>query len=143
MQTLCLAKTSPIRFLVTTRGYPEIIKLFKGFSQGCILLAGENKSEVDQIQQDIALVAAHKLNKLAAPRKFTDKRTEEMQNILMRKVGQQRTYLWVRLVFEVLESNLQDRWSCGDASLTLFPRQYMNLTISSWSGWGTTMGNVS
>ncbi|KAK3318225.1 hypothetical protein B0H66DRAFT_622041 [Apodospora peruviana] len=70
-------------------GYPEITELFQEFSQGCILLAGENM--------------------LATDRGFSEKRKEDIQKILVQKGGQQRTYLWVRLVFEVLGSNRQDR----------------------------------
>ncbi|KAK3389595.1 hypothetical protein B0H63DRAFT_464007 [Podospora didyma] len=98
-----------VKFLITTRGYPEIVKLFQDFSRGCILLAGENKAEVSQIQSEIAMVANHRLDQLAVDRGFSAKRKAEIHQILAEKGGQQRTYLWVRLVFEVLEANLRDQ----------------------------------
>lgn len=102
-------RTRKLRFLVTTRGYPEILQLFQPFSSGYIRLAGENKREVDQIQAEIALVVEHRLNHLAIQKGFDDKRKEKLRSSLMTKAGQQRTYLWVRLVFEVLEANLRDQ----------------------------------
>ncbi|KAK0621642.1 hypothetical protein B0T17DRAFT_298836 [Bombardia bombarda] len=98
-----------VRFLVTTRGYPEIVRLFQDFSRGCIMLAGESKDEVSQIQREIAMVVDYRLGRLAADRGLSDKRKEEIRQSLIHKGGQQRTYLWVRLVFEVLESNLRDQ----------------------------------
>ncbi|KAM7203839.1 hypothetical protein V8F20_003845 [Naviculisporaceae sp. PSN 640] len=111
-----------VRILVTTRGYPEIIKLFRGFAKGCILLAGENKSEVEQIQQEIALVVNHKLDNLAADRKLSDKKKQEIRKHLVRKGGQQRTYLWVQLVFEVLESNHLDKLAVWRGIINKLPQ---------------------
>ena len=98
-----------IRFLITTRGYPDIMNLFRHFSQGCIHLAGESKKEVDEIQSEIALVLDSKLNQLAREKGLDETRKENIRSGLIEKGGQQRTYLWVRLVFEVLEANLRDQ----------------------------------
>ncbi|KAL7937634.1 hypothetical protein V8C35DRAFT_277120 [Trichoderma chlorosporum] len=98
-----------MRFLVTTRGYPDILQLFHPFMGGCIWLAGENKEESDEIQAEISLVIAFRLDRLSASKGLNNKRKKIIWDSLMLKGGQQRTYLWVQLVFEVLEANLRDQ----------------------------------
>ena len=111
-----------LRVLVTSRGYPEIIRLFDRFSRGCIHLAGENKDEIDQIQREIEMVADYRLDRLAAERGFGDKRKESLRQTFWQKGGQQRTYLWVRLVFQVLESNLRDQLHVWKAMINTLPQ---------------------
>ncbi|KAJ5958912.1 uncharacterized protein N7479_006062 [Penicillium vulpinum] len=101
--------TRKIRFLITTRGYPDIIALFNNFSQGLIHLAGENKKEVDEIQAEISMVVDFRLNQLAMGKNLREDRKKMLRKRLIEKGGEQRTYLWVRLVFEVLEANLRDQ----------------------------------
>ncbi|KAJ6028169.1 hypothetical protein N7540_003745 [Penicillium herquei] len=101
--------TRKIRFLITTRGYPDIMSLFRNFSQDLIHLAGENKKEVDEIQAEISLVVDFRLNQLAMGKNIRKDRKEMLRKRLIEKGGEQRTYLWVRLVFEVLEANLRDQ----------------------------------
>lgn len=97
-----------ICFVVTTRGYPDIVKLFSEYSTSYIRLAGESKDEIDQIQVEIAKVAEYKLEQLASRRKFTDKQRAQILQSLTLKGGEQRTYLWVKLVFDVLDTNLRN-----------------------------------
>ncbi|KAJ6442946.1 hypothetical protein O9K51_04125 [Purpureocillium lavendulum] len=111
-----------IKFLITTRGYPDILKLFRFFSQGWIHLAGEDKQEVDKIQSEIALVLNFKLSQLADEKGFDATRKEKIRSGLIKKGGQQRTYLWVRLVFEVLEANLRDQLKVWNQLVNTVPQ---------------------
>ncbi len=115
-------RNGKVRLLVTSRGYPEIIKLFDRFSRGCIHLAGENKAEIDQIQDEIEMVVNYRLDRLAEDRKLSDKRKEALRQTFLRKGGEQRTYLWVRLVLEVLESNLRDQLHVWKAMINTLPQ---------------------
>ncbi|KAK4097635.1 hypothetical protein N658DRAFT_489072 [Parathielavia hyrcaniae] len=116
------ARPQKIKLLVTTRGYPEILKLFANFSRGCVHLAGESKEEVDQIQNEIATVVDYRLDRLGAERGFSDARKEVLRRSFQHKGGQQRTYLWVRLVFEVLESNLRDQLRVWQGIINTLPQ---------------------
>ncbi|KAH8693746.1 hypothetical protein BGW36DRAFT_429779 [Talaromyces proteolyticus] len=115
-----------MRFLITTRGYPDIMNLFRHFPQGWIHLAGENKKEVDEIQSEITMVLDFKLNQLAREKMFDEMRKEKIRNSLMEKGGEQRTYLWVQLVFEVLEENLRDQLKIWNRLINTVPQTVYN-----------------
>jgi hypothetical protein len=116
------SRRGKVRLLITTRGYPEIIRLFDSISRGCIHLAGENKAEVDQIQREIEMVADYRLDQLAADRGFSEKRKAALRQSFREKGGQQRTYLWVTLVFDVLESNLRDQLRVWQGIINTLPQ---------------------
>lgn len=67
-----------------------------------IHLSGDGKTEKDQIQSEINLVLDFKLNELAARRGLKPEQTDSMRQSLRLKGEEQRTYLWLKLVFEVL-----------------------------------------
>lgn len=93
---------SRIKFLVTTRGYPQILDKFS-LSSDMIHLSGDGKAEKDQIQSEISLVLDFKLNELAEKRDLKPAQDYTMRQSLRLKCDEQRTYLWLKLVFEVLD----------------------------------------
>ncbi|KAF4482523.1 Vegetative incompatibility protein HET-E-1 [Colletotrichum fructicola Nara gc5] len=107
------ADTFDVRFLLTTRGYPAIIERFNALNPFCVRLAGENDTEVKAIQKEIDVVVKYRLNKLASRRRFEATQTERLGKYIERRGGEQRTYIWASLVFEVLEGaypDNNDRW---------------------------------
>lgn len=108
-----LSSTSSIRqgrikFLITTRGYPEILDEFQDFESACIHLSGDSTGEKQQIQREINLVVDHRLAKLSAKKRLSPDRRTWIREALRYPESEQRTYLWVSLVFDVLDRNFND-----------------------------------
>ncbi|KAK1764019.1 hypothetical protein QBC33DRAFT_211496 [Phialemonium atrogriseum] len=108
-----LSSTSSIRqgrikFLITTRGYPEILDEFQDFESACIHLSGDSTGEKQQIQREINLVLDHRLAKLSAKKRLSPDRRTLIREALRYPESEQRTYLWVSLVFDVLDRNFND-----------------------------------
>ncbi|KAF6823878.1 ankyrin repeat-containing protein [Colletotrichum musicola] len=102
-----------VKFLVTTRGYPVIVDELLAFESTLVYLSGDSKDEKDQIQKEIGLVVVDRLAKLSAKKNLSDATQSLTRNALQNSgfESEQRTYLWVSLVFEVLERNFDDRRS--------------------------------
>lgn len=94
-----------IRFLITTRGYPRLLNQFKAYESGLIHLDGDGKQEKDAIQEEITLVLDHKLDNLFKLKGLTQQleRKAALEKALRFKGSQQRTYLWLKLVFDIME----------------------------------------
>ncbi|KAF3016531.1 hypothetical protein E8E14_011820 [Neopestalotiopsis sp. 37M] len=99
---------SKLRFLATTRGYPEILDQFSDLQTDCIQLSGDSKREKDQIQTEIKLVMDHNIKELSRKKKLTIEKQIIIRNALLRQSSEQKTYLWLQLVFEVLEQNFKN-----------------------------------
>ncbi|EFX00600.1 nacht and wd40 domain containing protein [Grosmannia clavigera kw1407] len=106
VESLSTNKKGSLKVVMTTRGYPGIVERFR-FRQdsSSIRLAGENSEEIAQIQDEIAIVINHKLDKLAEAKNLKTERVNKLRSLLANQGGNQRTYLWVHLIFAVLENN--------------------------------------
>ncbi|KAK1841879.1 ankyrin repeat protein [Colletotrichum chrysophilum] len=105
LEQYVLGKYGPpqAKFIVTTRVYPEIISLFDSLSSNMIHLEGENDEEKDQIQKEINLVMNARLQLLVIEMPKLGQRTLEVIREGMTRRGQeQRTYLWMHLMFEFI-----------------------------------------
>lgn len=103
-----------IRFLVTSRGYPIIVGSFRPIAENLVRLEGEEKSEKDQLQNEIDIVFRHRVWNLVKDRNLSQRVSDLLYERLHTKGKGQRTYLWVRLVFKFLDSNYPlnlDGWS--------------------------------
>ncbi|KAI1852875.1 hypothetical protein JX265_012903 [Neoarthrinium moseri] len=98
----------PIKFLLTTRGYPEILQQIKVMESRILRLAGEGKHEMDAIQSEIRLVINHRLEKLVRMKGLDPETEKVIRSSIGERGSSQRTYLWVKLVLEVLEANFDD-----------------------------------
>ncbi|KAL6831989.1 hypothetical protein V8C40DRAFT_237626 [Trichoderma camerunense] len=94
-----------IRFLVTSRGYPAIVGSFRSIAENLVRLEGEEKSEKDQLQNEIDIVFRHRVESLIEDRRLGQKVSKLLYERLHTKGKGQRTYLWVRLVFKFLDNN--------------------------------------
>ncbi|KAI1371205.1 hypothetical protein F4677DRAFT_317145 [Hypoxylon crocopeplum] len=101
-----------IKFLLTTRGYPSILNKFQKL-RPYNHLSGEGDQEINAIQNEISLVVKGRLNELAKAKGLTSGQKNALRQRLSKHGKGQKTYLWVKLVFEVLmaaypENN--DKW---------------------------------
>ncbi|KAI1077776.1 hypothetical protein F5B20DRAFT_252786 [Whalleya microplaca] len=97
-----------IKFLLTTRGYPQILQNIKVLQSRILRLAGEGKNEMDEIQQEITLVVNHRLERLVKMKDINMETEKTIRRSMEERGSSQRTYLWVKLVFVVLEENFDD-----------------------------------
>ncbi|RYC59945.1 hypothetical protein CHU98_g6259 [Xylaria longipes] len=95
--------TSTLKFLVTSRPYLQIRRDFQSLkeSQPTIHLSGESQEEVDKIAQEIAISIKQRTEELC-------KRLQlgmEEKRILYEELATvgHRTYIWIHLVFAVIE----------------------------------------
>lgn len=97
-------RTPGARFVVTTRGYPQIINLFHSFSSSKVDLDGDGDEEKRQIQEEIGIVMDHRLNNLenTMPDASISLR-ETIRDELAKNGTEQRTYLWMHLMFDCIK----------------------------------------
>lgn len=96
-----------IKFLITTRGYPEILDQFSDVVSDIVYLSGDDKDEKDQIQAEIGLVLDYQLERLSEKKHFKTERKERVYEALKAKGSEQRTYLWLKLIFELLQGTFK------------------------------------
>ncbi|KAJ9156567.1 Ankyrin repeat protein [Pleurostoma richardsiae] len=94
----------PLKFLVTTRPYETILTSFGSLHSHLISLDASDK-EIAKISDEIDLVIDHRLGNLAK-RERNQLSSDVIDNIRqeLRRVAN-RTYLWLRLVFELIEKD--------------------------------------
>ncbi|KAF4929563.1 Vegetative incompatibility protein HET-E-1 [Colletotrichum viniferum] len=94
------------KFIVTTRGYPQIVNLFTNFSSNKIHLDGDSDEEKRQIQKEISIVMEHRLNKLETTMPDIGPATLDIiRTGLIENSTEQRTYLWMHLMFDYIRKN--------------------------------------
>lgn len=94
-----------VRFLITTRGYPRLLKQFRAYGPSLIHLDGDGKHEKDAIQHEISLVFDYKLAQLSVTKNLhrNPERKAAIEAALRSKGSEQRTYLWLKLIFIIME----------------------------------------
>ncbi|KAJ8122120.1 hypothetical protein O1611_g9924 [Lasiodiplodia mahajangana] len=95
--------TSPLKFLVTGRPYRQIQQVFQDLieSHPTIHLSGESEEEVDKIAQEITIAINQRIEELCKRLQLTVDEKQILYDELA--TGGHRTYLWVYLVFDVIE----------------------------------------
>lgn len=97
-----LPSTSKLRFLMTTRSYPEIIGQFTG-PRWRHISAEESKSK-SEIQHEIEVALDLKLKVLVQKKGFGPKAQVALSEAIREKGRHQTTYLWLKLLFLSLEA---------------------------------------
>jgi hypothetical protein len=101
-----------VQFLVTSRPNPNIVTAFQGWTEKPVRLEGEGDKAKDDLQKEIDIVFRHRIEYLVKSKGLSDAVAGLLKNKLLTKGTGQRTYLWVRLIFELLEKatpgNLDD-----------------------------------
>ncbi|KAF4823221.1 Vegetative incompatibility protein HET-E-1 [Colletotrichum siamense] len=99
-------RTTGAKFIVTTRGYPQIVNLFADFSSNKIHLDGDSDEEKRQIQKEISIVMDHRLNMLETTMPDISPATLDIiRTGLVENSTEQRTYLWMHLMFDYIRKN--------------------------------------
>jgi len=94
---------SNVKFLITTRGYTDILEQFDGFGSGCLQVSSHSQKVKIHIQKDIDLVVDARLQTLVANNpKLAQSKPDLIREALFLNPSKQRTYLWAELVFDVL-----------------------------------------
>ncbi|KAH8704488.1 hypothetical protein GQ44DRAFT_692446 [Phaeosphaeriaceae sp. PMI808] len=93
---------SKIKYLLTSRPYDHIVSQFRGFSDSFpyIRIPGEEESEI--ISQEINYVVEYRVERLGERLSLSKKIKDELLDKLLKI--QHRTYLWVYLLFDHLET---------------------------------------
>ena len=109
LEDFCLHQRSPspasnLKFLLTSRPYFQIRRDFDKLLQASdnIELAGNDESA--SIKKEIDLVIKHNVAKLALDNRLTDKVSDHLEKRLLKT--ENRTYLWLRLIWEIIKKNL-------------------------------------
>jgi hypothetical protein len=93
-----------LKFLVTSRPYHDIERRFAGLTSNMptIRLAGEEETE--SISREINLVISANVQKLGIELKLDDSVQSSLEKALLNI--EHRTYLWLKLIFEVISQRL-------------------------------------
>ncbi|KAI1127027.1 hypothetical protein F5Y10DRAFT_278351 [Nemania abortiva] len=113
---------STLKFLVTSRPYLRIQRSFQELkeSQPTIHLSEENEEEVDKIAQEITISTKQRIEELCNKLKLT---IEEKQVLYAELITtHHRTYLWVHLVFAIIEETVFLTKSDMRSSIRKLPR---------------------
>ncbi|EFX04858.1 ankyrin repeat-containing protein [Grosmannia clavigera kw1407] len=95
-----LAKSSTLMFLITSRPYADLEFAFLKFNTTTYLRFDGDEKSAD-IGKEISLVIDERVNTVAAS--FSEKHRLELADHL--KSMENRTYLWLHLVFSIIEGN--------------------------------------
>ncbi|GLA17944.1 nuclear factor NF-kappa-B p100 subunit [Aspergillus niger] len=99
-----LHRDRKLKFLMTSRPYPHIERLFWKLRNNLptIHLSGDGEEEVQQISREIGLVISKRVNDIGEQRSLG----EDERNLLEQQLTavENRTYLWVTLTLDVLEN---------------------------------------
>jgi hypothetical protein len=102
-----------IKFLVTTQGLPDILKMFKSSSGAYRHISAEDESLSEMLQKEIEVVMKKRFDEFAKGviLESDAKGGSKKQASLWKSMGEasrgQRTYLWLKLVFDALYRSKQ------------------------------------
>lgn len=101
-----IGSTPEIKFLLTSRPYIRIQRDLQSLESRSptIHLSGENQIEVDKIAQEINFVIRDKVKGLRERLQLSPNETKALQDELTRTPN--RTYLWVYLIFDLIEDGI-------------------------------------
>ena len=105
---LGLAMGSNTKLLVTTRPLASITDELSSIQSNSVSLHGENSEEISEIQKEIELVVQHRLQALKKDKRLQEEVMKDLEVSFQKKGENQKTYLWVKLAFELLEADTSE-----------------------------------
>jgi NWD NACHT NTPase-like protein len=107
--------TSPnVKFLVTTQGFPHILKKFENFKETYRHISTEEKTLNEVLQGEIKVVMNKRFLEFSKEVKLDQqpRKRDSLWKTMEEASRGQRTYFWIRLVFEALYMSLKtdDAW---------------------------------
>jgi hypothetical protein len=105
-----------LRYLTTSRPYEQIVQRFQGLLQSFPHIHIPGEEESDTISHEVNHVIEYRIEQLAKIQKLTDDIRDGLLDVLLKI--EHRTYLWVHLVFDYLESKGFKKTRAGIESAT-------------------------
>ena len=96
---------SNTKILITTRPYDHITQTLQSIQSDSLLIQGEKDRNIEEIQEEIKLVVQGRLPKLKEIKRLTDDTMNALEASFEEVGKDQRTYLWIKLAFELLEND--------------------------------------
>jgi N-terminal domain of NWD NACHT-NTPase len=118
-----LKQKKRIQFLITGRPNPDIVDAFQEseWAKQPMCLEGEGDKEKDDLQKEIDIVFRYKIDSLIKSKRRSPEVATLINEKLHAKGAGQRTYLWVRLLFELLKTAQFPDLSAWEAFLDDLP----------------------
>jgi ankyrin repeat protein len=101
------------RFILTTRDYQDITEKFDTVKSNLIRLKGEDSDVLDDIQPEIELVIENRLQRLIEQKDLINEpeTIKAIREALNKRGSTQKTYLYVKILFEFLEKDDEEEVS--------------------------------
>ncbi|KAJ5987698.1 hypothetical protein N7481_002908 [Penicillium waksmanii] len=115
-----LTQDTWLRFLVTSRPYDDIQNSFRAITDTFPHLHIEGEKQNDQIHQEIDLVVKIRVKELAGRVKLSRDTEQRLEQQLLQM--EHRTYLWLHLAMDDIQSTLEDSLRPAEERIQLIPR---------------------
>ena len=98
------SSTSNVKVLVTSRPYFQIRREFDHLLRACEDIELSNTEESSAIKREIDLVIHYRIQELARRNRLAENVSSHLRDRLLKT--ENRTYLWLRLVWEIIEKDM-------------------------------------
>ncbi|CAG8103036.1 unnamed protein product [Penicillium salamii] len=109
-----------LKYLVTSRPYDDIQNSFRAITDSFPYLHLEGEKENDQIHQEIDLVVKMRVKELAEKAALSQTTEQRLEQQLLQM--EHRTYLWLHLAINDIQSTLEDSLRPDEEPIQLIPR---------------------
>jgi ankyrin repeat protein len=109
-----------LKYLVTSRPYDDIQKRFRAITDSFPHLHLKGEEENDQIHQEIDLVVKMRVKELAERAALSQDTQQRLEQQLLQM--EHRTYLWLDLAIDDIQSTLEDSLRPAEEPIQLIPR---------------------
>ncbi|CAI7621152.1 unnamed protein product, partial [Penicillium pancosmium] len=109
-----------LKYLVTSRPYDDIQNSFRGITDSFPHLHLEGEKENDQIHQEIDLVVKMRVKGLAERAALSRDTEQRLEQQLLQM--EHRTYLWLHLAMDDIQSAFEDSLRPAEEPIQLIPR---------------------
>ncbi|KAJ6101892.1 hypothetical protein N7486_004319 [Penicillium sp. IBT 16267x] len=109
-----------LKYLVTSRPYDDIQKRFRAITDSFPHLHLKGQEENDQIHQEIDLVVKMRVKELAERAALSPDTQQRLEQQLLQM--EHRTYLWLHLAIDDIQSTLEDSLRPAEEPIQLIPR---------------------
>jgi ankyrin repeat protein len=109
-----------LKFLITSRPYDYIQKRFRAITDSFPHLHLKGEEENDQIHQEIDLVVKMRVKELAERAALSQDTQQRLEQQLLQM--KHRTYLWLHLAMDDIQSTLEDSLRPAEESIEVIPQ---------------------
>ena len=109
-----------LKYLVTSRPYDDLQNSFREITDSFPHLHLEGEKENDQIRQEIDLVVKMRVKELARRARLSSEREQRLEQQLLQM--EHRTYLWLHLAMDDIQSTLEDSLRPDEEPIQVIPQ---------------------